>query len=420
MLLETAAAVAAAGADMLRGGAYKPRTSPYDFQGLGVRGLKFLAEAREKTGLPVVTEVLSLGGGAGRRAIRRRPADRRAQHAELRAAPRGGPQRKADPPEARRRSHGRGVAPGGRVHPRRRERRGHPLRARDPHVRARDAAHARPERRRPRRGSARICRSSSTRAMPPASARSSGRSRWRDSRRARTASSSRSTRTRSPRSRTAPQSLDLPGFAELARAVRERVSPALIRRQNSTERRSASASSKNAADRGLLAARPQDPRRAPARSAATDVDGVGEARGVRRSRARGRGTSAGRRRRVVSSQPGSRDLRELGAAAGAPTPERAPPRRRGEGGSPRSSARSWRAASIGDRPRAERADQASIRGDRRRRRSGPSGTSAQGRPRKRSAEAASTPLSAGSGHGMAGRRSGRPSAGRGPLRRSAA
>ncbi len=59
MLLETAAAVAAAGADMLRGGAYKPRTSPYDFQGLGVRGLKFLAQAREKTGLPVVTEVLS-------------------------------------------------------------------------------------------------------------------------------------------------------------------------------------------------------------------------------------------------------------------------------------------------------------------------------------------------------------------------
>jgi 3-deoxy-7-phosphoheptulonate synthase len=59
MILETAAAVAKAGADMLRGGAYKPRTSPYDFQGLGVKGLRFLAEAREQTGLPVVTEVLS-------------------------------------------------------------------------------------------------------------------------------------------------------------------------------------------------------------------------------------------------------------------------------------------------------------------------------------------------------------------------
>ncbi|MGH7703784.1 MAG: 3-deoxy-7-phosphoheptulonate synthase [Gemmatimonadales bacterium] len=59
MMLETAAAVARAGADLLRGGAFKPRTSPYDFQGLGVRGLKHLAEARERTGLPVVTEVLS-------------------------------------------------------------------------------------------------------------------------------------------------------------------------------------------------------------------------------------------------------------------------------------------------------------------------------------------------------------------------
>jgi len=59
MILETAAAVASAGGDMLRGGAYKPRTSPYDFQGLGVRGLRYLADARKQTGLPVVTEVLS-------------------------------------------------------------------------------------------------------------------------------------------------------------------------------------------------------------------------------------------------------------------------------------------------------------------------------------------------------------------------
>jgi 3-deoxy-7-phosphoheptulonate synthase len=59
MILETAAAVVQAGGDMLRGGAYKPRTSPYDFQGLGVKGLRYLADARERTGLPVVTEVLS-------------------------------------------------------------------------------------------------------------------------------------------------------------------------------------------------------------------------------------------------------------------------------------------------------------------------------------------------------------------------
>ena len=58
-LLETAHAVKEAGAHMLRGGAFKPRTSPYSFQGLGERGLELLAEAREATGLPVVTEVMS-------------------------------------------------------------------------------------------------------------------------------------------------------------------------------------------------------------------------------------------------------------------------------------------------------------------------------------------------------------------------
>ncbi len=58
-LLETAYAVKEAGATFLRGGAYKPRSSPYSFQGLGEQGLKLLAEAREATGLPVVTEVMS-------------------------------------------------------------------------------------------------------------------------------------------------------------------------------------------------------------------------------------------------------------------------------------------------------------------------------------------------------------------------
>jgi len=58
-LLETAHGVKRAGATMLRGGAYKPRTSPYEFQGLGIEALKILREAREQTGLPVVTEVMS-------------------------------------------------------------------------------------------------------------------------------------------------------------------------------------------------------------------------------------------------------------------------------------------------------------------------------------------------------------------------
>lgn len=57
-IFETAKAVKKAGATILRGGAYKPRTSPYTFQGLGKEGLKLLAKARKITGLPVVTEIL--------------------------------------------------------------------------------------------------------------------------------------------------------------------------------------------------------------------------------------------------------------------------------------------------------------------------------------------------------------------------
>ena len=56
--LETAQAVSSGGATILRGGAFKPRTSPYAFQGLGVEALRYLAEARELTGLPVITEVM--------------------------------------------------------------------------------------------------------------------------------------------------------------------------------------------------------------------------------------------------------------------------------------------------------------------------------------------------------------------------
>jgi len=61
-LLATARAVRALGADLLRGGAFKPRSSPYSFQGLGEEGLRYLAEARSETGLPVVTEVMDVAG----------------------------------------------------------------------------------------------------------------------------------------------------------------------------------------------------------------------------------------------------------------------------------------------------------------------------------------------------------------------
>lgn len=59
-IVETAIAVKEAGAKILRGGAFKPRTSPYDFQGFGLKGLEYLAEAREVTGLPVITEVMTV------------------------------------------------------------------------------------------------------------------------------------------------------------------------------------------------------------------------------------------------------------------------------------------------------------------------------------------------------------------------
>jgi 3-deoxy-7-phosphoheptulonate synthase len=58
-LLTTAEAVKRAGAKILRGGAFKPRTSPYEFQGLGEKGLKMLAKARKQTGLAIITELLS-------------------------------------------------------------------------------------------------------------------------------------------------------------------------------------------------------------------------------------------------------------------------------------------------------------------------------------------------------------------------
>ena len=58
-VIEIAKAAKASGANLLRGGAFKPRTSPYSFQGMGLAGLDILCEAREATGLPIVTELMS-------------------------------------------------------------------------------------------------------------------------------------------------------------------------------------------------------------------------------------------------------------------------------------------------------------------------------------------------------------------------
>ena len=101
VLLSAAHTVKDAGAQMLRGGAYKPRTSPYSFQGLGEAGLRLLAEAKQETGLPIVTELMDVRDldavGRGRR---RDPA-RRAQHAELHPAHRGGQVGQAGAAQAR-------------------------------------------------------------------------------------------------------------------------------------------------------------------------------------------------------------------------------------------------------------------------------------------------------------------------------
>ena len=59
-IIKVAQAVKAAGADFLRGGAFKPRTSPYDFQGLGAEGIRLLLEAKKATGLPIVTEIMNI------------------------------------------------------------------------------------------------------------------------------------------------------------------------------------------------------------------------------------------------------------------------------------------------------------------------------------------------------------------------
>ncbi len=146
MILETAEAVADAGGDMLRGGAYKPRTSPYDFQGLGVKGLRYLADARERTGLAGGHRGIELGGGAGGGPLCRHAADRRPEHAELQPAAGRQPEREADPAEAGSGGHHRGVADGGGVRAGRGESPRSAVRARNPNLRAGHPPHPRPQR----------------------------------------------------------------------------------------------------------------------------------------------------------------------------------------------------------------------------------------------------------------------------------
>src|SRR6201993_4202924 len=129
----------AAGASLLRGGAYKPRSSPYAFQGLGETGLKILAEVREETGLPVVTEVVDPGDVdlVASYADMLQVGTRNMQNFPLLQAVgeggRGGG--KAGDAQARHERHHRGVADGRRVHRPARQPGYRAVQARHPHLR---------------------------------------------------------------------------------------------------------------------------------------------------------------------------------------------------------------------------------------------------------------------------------------------
>ena len=121
--LRIAQGVKAGGATLFRGGAYKPRTSPYAFQGLETEGILDMVKAREATGLPIVSELMSEG---------RIPEFE--QYAELPAAQSRGQNAQARAAQARSVQHHRGVDHERRVHHGWRQRAGHLLRARHPHL----------------------------------------------------------------------------------------------------------------------------------------------------------------------------------------------------------------------------------------------------------------------------------------------
>ena len=146
-LLTTARIVKDAGGSLLRGGAYKPRTSPYAFQGLGQEGLRLLAEAKAETGLPIVTELMDARDlepvlevadviQVGARNMQNYPL-----LAEIGRSGRPALLKRGAVGDAR------GAADGGGVHPQGGQPERAAVRARHPHVRDRLPLHARPDRR---------------------------------------------------------------------------------------------------------------------------------------------------------------------------------------------------------------------------------------------------------------------------------
>ncbi len=141
--LDSARMAKGAGATLLRGGAYKPRTSPYAFQGLGIDGLRILAEVRDEVGLPIVTEVTDAADVdvVAEHADMLQIGTRNMQNFGLLAGGRG--VRQAGHAQARPHRHLRGVADGGGVHRPARQPRHRALRARGAVVRALDPQHVR-------------------------------------------------------------------------------------------------------------------------------------------------------------------------------------------------------------------------------------------------------------------------------------
>ena len=129
-IVAVAKAVKASGANMLRGGAFKPRTSPYDFAGLKAEGLELLKIARQETGLPIVTEIMSVVDLPLFEDI----AGRRTEYAKFRPFAGAGQAPQAHPPQAWPCQHPEGAADERRVHHGQRQRAGHPLRAGHPHL----------------------------------------------------------------------------------------------------------------------------------------------------------------------------------------------------------------------------------------------------------------------------------------------
>ena len=126
-LMETAIACKQAGATMLRGGAFKPRTSPYSFQGLREEGIALLLKAKKETGLPIVTEIMSL-------AHIDMFTGRRKEYAELRAAQSTRALRQADTAKARSFKHSRGASDERGVYNERGQLQGDTLRKRYTHL----------------------------------------------------------------------------------------------------------------------------------------------------------------------------------------------------------------------------------------------------------------------------------------------